>query len=180
MKKTHNGDLVIKTAHFSIRDYMGAHWTWWNGPSHGNGLNGVPEHDPRSFRLVEVDFAEEVDFSLPALGDKSMLGEVKLNALRSSGCILYGVNVAAGLLEDYRLKRQHRLAKASVLEHLAQSRPGFRIDFFGNVLRGGSPSRPCRAVLRLFRGSEDWHVGFAPLNQIFNGHDLTVISKIRL
>ncbi len=151
------GGLKVACVPFDPAKFLGEGWTFWRGPKDGDGLNGEEERDKASVVLTEVDF-DKVDFLTCLEKDESQItGEEKLIRLQKLNRVPYGVNVSAGLWENYQSCQD----KAdSILEKLYQQKGITYVDFFGDILR--SPHGH-RLVLYLYRrddGSWYWHFGW--------------------
>jgi len=146
------GGLKVATAPFDPAKFINGNWAFWKGPKDGDGKNGEEERDKASMALAEVDF-EKVDFlTCLEAGESSVKGEEKLVRLRKLNRILYGLNVMAGLWQDYQQNKG-----GSVLEKLYQQKGITFISFFGDILRDPDGSRSVLYLCRGDVGSWGWY-----------------------
>jgi len=166
------GGLKIATAPFDPAKFVGENWTFWKGPKDGNGLEGEEKRDKASAALTEVDFDKADLLACLEKGESSITGEKKLIRLKKSGRILFGVNVFAGLWQDYQSCQNKA---ESVLEKLYQQKGITYIDFFGDLLRD---PRGGRYVLYLFRRADGrWRWGCRWLGDDWDVQDVSAVSQ---
>ena len=170
--KTINNDLKIITSPFDPAKFINVNMTFWKGPKDGKGLEGKEERDEASLIFREVDFLK-TDFLTCLKNNKEIItGETKLERLKKSGCILYGVTVAAGLWQNYESCPNKT---KSVLEYLHQKIEIIYIDFMGDIFRNSYGER---CVLYFYRdGNSQWHRHYYQLGDNWGKRHLSAVSQ---
>lgn len=141
---------------FDVVSHVEKGWDIWRGPIHGAGLSGEIDHDSRSLRLVEINWAKVTFKHDLKDGERAITGEEKLRRQKEAGHIRFGGNVFVSLWLDYQINKA-----SSVLECLYQMHGITFLDFLGLILRDAEGNRH---VLCLLRSNDQWVWEFRWLN----------------
>jgi len=148
-------------------------WTFWKGPTTGNGLTGEEERDLVSVNLGQVDLAlVELSDGSEFPGEKNFSGEGKIARLKRQRYVLLGSTVSSGIWENYQACQNK---SESVLEKWYEQTGVTYVDFLGDVFRNNKGERLAVYFSRLRSG--EWKMDYRFLNEIWRMAHVTAVLK---
>jgi hypothetical protein len=140
-------DLKIPVLPFDQKRFVGPRWRQWEKWS-----VVAEDTDMDSHILTELDFSTVEFVTGLTPGEDQITGEEKLNRLKASKRIRYGLSIATGLWVDYQVRKEK-----SVLEQISAQTEINVIDFFGDILLSSSGYSHVRQILCLSHDITGWH-----------------------
>lgn len=159
-----NSSALACTKSLNPTKFIGEDWSFWRGPTSGNGLDGEIEQDTRSASLTEFDPTNGLLVSTLKYGERSITGEENLARLKEAGHVRLGAKQFLAFWEN----------QSTIPEAWKDKMDGnIRFIYFeGDVLRGPYGNR-CVLYLDWHGGKWRWHVDW-----LGNGRDAHHLSAV--